>query len=101
MSGTRTSWALLLLVIAVATNVAAQEQPAVAGSGAEPGDGGDYRVGIGDVISVKAFQEEEISGDFPVESSGAITFPLLGSVPVAGMTPAEVSSTLEISRART
>jgi polysaccharide export outer membrane protein len=56
---------------------------------------GGYRVGIGDVIEVEAFQEDEISGEFSVEPSGAITFPLLGSVPVAGMTPAEVSSALE------
>jgi polysaccharide export outer membrane protein len=58
-------------------------------------ENGGYRVGIGDVIEVEAFQEEEISGEFSVETSGAITFPLLGAVPVAGMTPAEISVLLE------
>jgi len=54
-----------------------------------------YEVGIGDVIEITAFQEEEITGEFLVEASGAITFPLLGPVPVAGMTPASISATLE------
>ena len=34
-------------------------------------ESGGYRVGIGDVIDVKAFQEDEISGEFSVEASGA------------------------------
>ena len=58
-------------------------------------DEGGYRVGIGDVIEVEAFQEEQISGEFSVEVSGSITFPLLGAVPVAGMTPAEIAQVLE------
>jgi polysaccharide export outer membrane protein len=58
-------------------------------------ESGGYRVGIGDVIDVTAFQEDEISGEFSVEVSGAITFPLLGTVPVAGMTPAEIAALLE------
>ena len=58
-------------------------------------ESGGYRVGIGDVIDVKAFQEDEISGEFSVEASGAITFPLLGTVTVAGMTPAEIAVLLE------
>jgi polysaccharide export outer membrane protein len=58
-------------------------------------ESGGYRVGIGDVIDVEAFQEDEISGEFSVEVSGSITFPLLGTVPVAGMTAAEIAVLLE------
>lgn len=78
--------ALVLMVGLFGTPIGAQEQG--------PESGG-YRVGIGDVIAVEAFQEDEISGEFSVEPSGAITFPLLGAVPVAGMTPAEISAILE------
>jgi polysaccharide export outer membrane protein len=77
---------LVLMVGLFGTPIGAQEQG--------PESGG-YRVGIGDVIAVEAFQEDEISGEFSVEPSGAITFPLLGAVPVAGMTPAEISAILE------
>ena len=55
----------------------------------------DYRIGPGDVVRVDAFQNDEISGEFSVETSGNITFPLLGSVPVQGLTTAEISSRIE------
>ena len=80
-------FAVFLFVFFVAAPVAAQEE--------QTGEGVGYRVGIGDVIEVEAFQEDEISGEFSVEVSGAITFPLLGTVPVAGMTAAEIAALLE------
>jgi polysaccharide export outer membrane protein len=87
MSVMRTVSAVLMLLWCLAPLAGAQED--------ETSDNGAYRVGIGDVIDVEAFQEEEISGEFSVEASGAITFPLLGSVPVVGMTPAEIAVLLE------
>ena len=62
--------------------------------GMTPEDGG-YKLGVGDVIEVEAYQEEEISGKFTVNATGAVTFPLLGSVAVAGKTPADVAELLE------
>ena len=95
VSATRTLCTVFLIVFALATTAGAQEQPSIGAANGEPADSGDYRVGIGDVIVVEAFNAEEISGEFLIESSGAITFPLLGAVPVAGMTPAEIASVLE------
>ncbi len=60
-----------------------------------PGTVEEYRVGIGDVIKVGVFQQEEISGEFTVEPSGTITFPLLGVVEVSGMPTAEIAAVLE------
>ncbi|MCP4897440.1 MAG: hypothetical protein GY906_10755, partial [bacterium] len=54
-----------------------------------------YQVGPGDVLEVKAFQYDEISGLFPVEATGTMTFPLLGNVDVAGRDTAGVSALLE------
>jgi polysaccharide export outer membrane protein len=87
MSVTRGLSAVVILLWCLLPLAGAQEELA--------SDSGAYRVGIGDVLDIEAFQEEEISGEFSVEASGAITFPLLGSVPVAGMTPAEVAIRLE------
>ncbi len=78
---------VFLFVFFVVTPVGAQEEKKVESAG--------YEVGIGDVIEITAFQEEEITGEFLVEASGAISFPLLGPVPVAGMTPAAISIVLE------
>jgi polysaccharide export outer membrane protein len=61
---------------------------------AVPSDTG-YQVGIGDVIDVETFSREEISGEFTVEPSGVIVFPLLGAVSVSGKTPADVAALLE------
>ena len=81
-------WFIVFLVaFFVVTPVGAQEEQKVESTG--------YQVGIGDVIEITAFQEDEITGEFLVEASGAITFPLLGPVPVAGMTPASISVVLE------
>ncbi len=55
----------------------------------------DYQVGIGDVIDVETFSHEDISGEFTVQPSGVIVFPLLGGVSVAGKTPADVGALLE------
>lgn len=78
---------VFIFVVFAALPVGAQEEQKAESAG--------YEVGIGDVIEVTAFQEDEITGEFLVEASGAITFPLLGPIPVAGMTPASISAILE------
>lgn len=55
----------------------------------------EYRVGPGDVIRVEGFQHREISGEFPVEASGTITYPLLGEVAVSGRTTSDIARQLE------
>jgi len=78
---------VFIFIVFLVTPVGAQEVQETESTG--------YEVGIGDVIEITAFQEDEITGEFLVEASGAITFPLLGPVPVAGMTAASISSILE------
>lgn len=82
---------LVSLAIAVAScivpaNLSGQEAAA---------DAEGYQVGIGDVIDVMTFGHDEISGEFTIQPSGVIIFPLLGAVPVSGRTPAEVGAVLE------
>ena len=86
MAVMRSFSAVLVVFFCLTTAAGAQEKT---------DESGRYRVGVGDVIDVEAFQEDEISGEFSVEASGTIIFPLLGSVPVNGMTPAEIATVLE------
>jgi polysaccharide export outer membrane protein len=51
---------------------------------------GDYEVGPGDVLDVAVFGNDDLSRIPTVQTNGAITFPLLGEVQVAGLTIAEV-----------
>jgi polysaccharide export outer membrane protein len=86
MIGLRVTSAVVLLTLCL---------PAPAAAQADSADGGGYRVGVGDVIGVETYHQDEISGEFTVEAAGVITFPLLGSVPVVGKTPAEIALLLE------
>jgi polysaccharide export outer membrane protein len=45
----------------------------------------DYRVGAGDLLKILVFDHDELSVDVRVSQTGNITFPLVGQVPVAGL----------------
>lgn len=53
----------------------------------------------GDIVSINVFGEESLTGAFPVGPAGDIVFPLLGSIPAAGLTAGglgeEIKSRLE------
>jgi polysaccharide export outer membrane protein len=46
----------------------------------------DYRLGAGDLIRIVVFDHDELSVDTRISQTGNITFPLVGLVPVAGLT---------------
>jgi polysaccharide biosynthesis/export protein len=54
----------------------------------------DYRVGPGDVLEVTVLGNEDLSRTPTVQTSGTIALPLLGEVPVAGLTVAQVKATI-------
>jgi polysaccharide biosynthesis/export protein len=45
----------------------------------------DYRLGAGDLIKIAVFDHDEFSVDARISQTGNITFPLVGQVPVAGL----------------
>ncbi|MFB3855238.1 MAG: polysaccharide biosynthesis/export family protein [Vicinamibacterales bacterium] len=55
----------------------------------------EYKIGPQDVISVTVFNESELSGKFTVEADGSFTFPLLGRVTAAGLTPRGLENQLQ------
>jgi Periplasmic protein involved in polysaccharide export len=61
----------------------------------------EYRLGVGDLIEVKVFQDPNINATGRIESDGSITMPLLGAVQVSGLTVPEavkkIRSLLEAS----
>ena len=55
-----------------------------------------YRVGPFDKLTIDVFGSEELSNkEVQVDASGRITFPLVGTVEVAGKTPGEVGVALQ------
>jgi polysaccharide export outer membrane protein len=49
----------------------------------------DYRLGPGDLLKIVVFDHDELSLDARISQSGNITFPLVGQVPVAGLSTRE------------
>lgn len=53
-----------------------------------------YRLDAGDKLRVTVYREPELSGEFTVNSAGAVALPLMGEVPVKGLTSSEVEAEL-------
>ncbi len=51
---------------------------------------GEYQVGPGDVLEITVYDNPELSRIPTVQTNGAITYPLLGEIQVAGLTVSEV-----------
>lgn len=55
---------------------------------------GVYRLGVGDVVTVKIYNVDSMSGDQTIDAAGNISMPLVGAVPAAGRTTDELSREL-------
>ena len=60
----------------------------------------EYRLGAGDVLEVIVFGNDDLSRTTTVQTAGSISLPLLGEVPVAGLTVAEAKQKLTSLLAR-
>jgi polysaccharide export outer membrane protein len=67
--------------------VALQSFAPLALSAADPGD---YRLGTGDLLKITVFNNPDLSTDVRVSQSGNITYPLIGEVPVKGLSTRDV-----------
>lgn len=59
-----------------------------------------YELGAGDVISVRVYEEEDLSlEEIAVDNAGVISLPLIGDVRAAGSTASELASAIEAAYA--
>ncbi len=56
----------------------------------------EYKIGIGDTIKINVWKNPDLSVAVPVRPDGKISAPLIGDMLVAGFTPEEVSTFIEI-----
>lgn len=54
----------------------------------------DTSLGPGDVFEVRVYRQEEMSKPYSVSSEGTFSFPLIGTVKAAGLTPAALERLL-------
>jgi len=77
------------LLIACGTPI--QPVPENGGLAAKPA----YRLGDGDQIRVIVFSEPDLSGEFEVDDTGAVSLPLIGQVRAGGKTLREVEESIK------
>lgn len=59
-----------------------------------PAASGAYHLGPGDQVRIITLGEDRLTGEFRVNDSGAVALPLLGTVPAAGLTTAELEQAI-------
>lgn len=79
----KTFVAILLLVAASHQLRAWQAQPT------------NYVVGPEDILTITSFDQEDLSGKYPVDADGTFTFPLIGRVKAGGLTLRELEAELK------
>ncbi len=54
----------------------------------------NYRVGIGDLLQIEVYEEDDLTKEVRVLTDGTISFPLLGTLKAAGLTVSELEADL-------
>ncbi|VAV90255.1 Polysaccharide export protein [hydrothermal vent metagenome] len=54
--------------------------------------GAGYRIGAGDSLTIRVVGQPDLTGDYIVDGSGLISFPLIKSVKVGGLTAPQIRS---------
>jgi polysaccharide biosynthesis/export protein len=61
--------------------------------------GAEYKIDVGDVIEIMVARVPELQRRVPVRSDGSISFPMLGTLLVAGLSPSEVEAKIQATLA--
>lgn len=73
---------------------AAPQQQASTSSSQASGASAGYRLGSGDHVRVTVFGEQDLSGEYQVDGTGKLAFPLIGQVQAGGLTAAQLQNEL-------
>ena len=95
----KTRWLLTIVLILAGWITAAHpvfcQDKAVQGLTAKS-QSAEYRIGGGDILEIATWKEQELTRrDVLVRVDGKISFPLLGDIAAAGMTPVELTETIQ------
>ncbi|MGL5168332.1 MAG: polysaccharide biosynthesis/export family protein [Afipia sp.] len=55
----------------------------------------DYRLHVGDVVEISVARAPELKQRVPVQLDGSISFPMLGNLAIAGLTPSEAQARIQ------
>jgi polysaccharide export outer membrane protein len=80
-------FALRACLLSFITGCAAMVAPGYDLPALPPSPPGPYRLGSGDEVTIRIFDQSQLSGLYSVDDSGFIDMPLLGLIRAAGMSP--------------
>lgn len=81
---------LLLAATAYLTGYAYAES-----AGGAATDADVYRIGVPDLLEIRVWEQEELSGNALVRTDGRISVPLVGDIQAEGRTPEELAALIE------
>src|SRR5687767_7792528 len=61
---------------------------------ATPVNPNSYRIGLQDEVKITVFNEPDLTNMYRVDADGSISFPFIGHVAAAGLTPADLQQRL-------
>ena len=82
----------VLLIVAAALMMSAPSRAQVAAP--SPAVAHGYQLGPGDRLRITVYGETELTGEYDVAADGSLTFPLVGAVPAAQLTPDQLSTSI-------
>lgn len=91
----RAERSLCLLALAAAGCATATPYTWVDDLSAQAFEPAPYRINVGDLISVSVWNQANLSAEARVRPDGMVTLPLLGDIPVAGLTPPSCASQVQ------
>jgi polysaccharide export outer membrane protein len=93
------SWVVAMVMATVFTfglNQTALSQDKPVQTWSARAQGAEYRIGAGDVLEISTWKEPDLSrSEVLVRIDGRISFPLVGDIPAAGMTPSELTDAIQ------
>jgi len=85
---------VLKLVLLAACVFLGMQGPALAQGGAASSQPAEYRLGPEDVVQIRVYGRDDLSGPAALDPSGKLQLPLVGQIDAAGRTPAELTRLL-------
>jgi len=87
-------WVALLAAatLSLAALPAAAQAPQPAQSAAASASRNDYTLGPGDILRIQVFQSADLTVEARISESGVISYPLLGVVKLAGLSPQQAET---------
>ncbi len=86
---------ICLLLVSHGAASAQDAQPGPPASEAQQSAVAAYRLGSGDKLRITVYNEEDVTGEYEVDSSGNVSLKMIGAVPAAGRTLPELTKIIE------